>query len=178
MRSRIKLFLTDFDGVLTDGTICYAENGDISKRFHVHDGMGLELLSHMGIATGIITSDDSAIVDIRAKRLNFTHILKDLGKDGKLAATKKLCEGLGLKPEELAYMGDDVNCFGLLREVGYPACPADAQKIVQEIPHIYVAKLKGGQGALREWINYLLASELFDTDDSIESLLARNFAKR
>ena len=172
---KVKLFLTDFDGVLTDGGIFYSADGEIVKRFHVHDGMGLEILAEIGVMTGIITSDNSPIVDKRAERLRFAYIIKGKNKGQKLKAVVELCDEIGVSLSEAAYMGDDVNCYDLLEKVAYPACPMDAQDMVKNIPNIYITKNKGGDGAVREWINYLFEKNLFDTDKSIQSLVLANF---
>ena len=170
-KQKIKLFLTDFDGVLTDGGIYYSADGEFAKRFHVHDGMGLEMLTTIGIPTGIVTSDNSEILNKRAERLGFRYVIKGKNIGRKLPAIIELCNAIEISLEATAYMGDDVNCYDLLAQVGYPACPADAQGIIKNIPNIYVTHSKGGNGALREWINYLLNQGLFDTDKSISSLI-------
>ncbi|MBE8182622.1 MAG: HAD hydrolase family protein [Candidatus Portiera sp.] len=173
--NKIKLFLTDMDGVLTEGSIDYSGNGLLSKRFHVHDGMGLEVIRELGVMTGLVTSDDSSIIDHRQEHLKFTHVLKAIPKGEKLKATQELCEQLGLSLAEVSYMGDDVNCWDLLSAVGYPACPADAQEIIREIPGIHITKLLGGRGAVREFINYLSAEKLLATNSSIKEFVTRGF---
>ena len=171
MTSKIKLVLTDFDGILTDGGIYYSESGNLIKRFSVHDGMSLHLLQRAGVETGIVTSGVSPIVDMRAASIGVRHVFKDKERQGKLNSAKELCAELGLDlTKEVAYMGDDINCFDLLIEVGYAGCPSDAQPVIKEIPKIHITKLPGGRGALREWVNHLIANERFDKMDEVKKL--------
>lgn len=162
MPTKIQLFLTDMDGVLTDGLIYYTHDGEFAKGFHVHDGVGMLRVRAAGIKTGIITSERSAVVERRAERLqvDFLCMGKEMGQ--KLPAAKEICQQLNLGMEQVAYMGDDLNCRDLLQQVGYPACPRNAQHEIKAIAGIYQTKLCGGEGALREWINYLFAQDLFD----------------
>ena len=160
---KIKLLLMDLDGVLTDGGVYYTSHGEFAKRFHIHDGMGIRQVREAGIKTGIITSEESAIVEKRAERLSVDYLYmgKDTGQ--KLPTIVTHCNREGTTLAEIAYMGDDINCYDLLTKVGYPACPADAQNIVKNVPNIYITKKSGGQGALREWINYLFQKRMFAT---------------
>ena len=174
-KPKIKLFLTDLDGVLTDGSIYYSGTGELSKRFYVHDGMGLEIIRELGIKTGLVTTDNSRIVEHRAKDLHFTYVLKDVAKGTKLSAAKELCDKVGISLSEASYIGDDVNCWDLLASVGYPICPSDAQDIIRKIPGIFVTKLPGGRGAVREVINHFLAEKMFDTDTSMDQLVESHF---
>ena len=160
-KNKIKLFLTDLDGVLTDGGVYYSADGEYAKRFHIHDGMGIMLVRQAGIETGIITSEASELVEKRAERLKVNHLYmgKQLGR--KLPTIENHCNKHGILMEEVAYMGDDINCKDLLQKVGYPACPADAQDCVKSVASIHITRRKGGGGALREWINYLFEHNCF-----------------
>lgn len=151
----IKLFLCDVDGTLTDGGMYYSENGDELKKFNTRDGMGFQLLREAGIKTGIITSEDTKIVENRAKKLKVDFLYQGKRNGGKLAVAKEICEQLGITLDEVAYIGDDVNCVELLEAVGVKACPADACEEVQAIPGIHVMTRKGGEGCVREFINIL-----------------------
>ena len=113
----IKLFLTDVDGCLTDGGMYYTAEGDAMKRFCVYDGMGMVLLRKAGIACGILTSENSPIVKARAEKLHLDYLYLGVGsKDHagaltKLDAAKRICSKMGIRMEEVCFVGDDVNGF-------------------------------------------------------------------
>ncbi|MEZ4900552.1 MAG: HAD family hydrolase [Spirosomataceae bacterium] len=107
----VKLFLTDVDGVLTDGSMYYTESGDEFKRFHTHDGMAFELLRKAGIKTGIITSENTQIVARRAAKIKADFLYQGQRDGGKLAAAQEICHELGIHLSEVAYIGDDINCL-------------------------------------------------------------------
>ena len=152
----IKLFLTDVDGTLTDGGMYYTASGDTMKKFNTRDGMGLQLLQKTGVKVGIITSENTDIVTKRAEKLGLDFLVQGKRDGGKLAAAREICETLGITLNELAYIGDDVNCAELLRNAGIAACPADAMPQVKAITGIRIMSLKGGEGWVREFINSLL----------------------
>lgn len=151
----IKLFLCDVDGTLTDGGMYYSENGDEQKKFNTRDGMGFQLLREAGIKTGIITSENTKIVENRAKKLQVDFLYQGKRNGGKLAVAKEICEKMGITLEEVAYIGDDINCYELLCAVGVAGCPEDADEKIKEVPSIRVMKLKGGEGCVREFISML-----------------------
>lgn len=155
-RKPIKLFLCDVDGTLTDGGMYYSENGDELKKFNTRDGMGFQLLRETGIKTGIITSEDTNIVENRAKKLKVDFLYQGKRDGGKLAAAKEMCERMGITLDEVAYIGDDVNCTELLEAVGMKACPTDACEEVKSIAGIRVMTKKGGNGCVREFIEEIL----------------------
>lgn len=156
-KKQIKLFLSDVDGTLTDGGMYYSENGDELKKFNTRDGMGFQLLREAGIKTGIITSENTKIVENRAKKLKIDYLCQSKRDGGKVAAAQEICDELGITFDEVAYIGDDINCFDLLSKVGVAACPIDACKIIKTIEGIIVLKQKGGEGCVRELIsNYIL----------------------
>lgn len=150
----IKLFLCDVDGTLTDGGMYYSENGDELKKFNTRDGMGFQLLRETGIKTGIITSEDTKIVENRVKKLKVDFLYQGKRNGGKLAVAKEICEQLGITLDEVAYIGDDVNCVELLEAVGLKACPADACEEVKAIAGIHVMTKKGGEGCVREFLDF------------------------
>jgi 3-deoxy-D-manno-octulosonate 8-phosphate phosphatase (KDO 8-P phosphatase) len=156
---KIKLFLSDVDGVMTDAGMYYTESGDEFKKFNTHDGMGLKLLMKAGIKTGIITTEQTKIVERRAAKLKIDYLYQGKGFDGKLSAALEICAKENITIKEVAYIGDDVNCIELLKEAGIAACPANAVKKVREIPDIIHLKKSGGDGAVREFIDMILASE-------------------
>jgi len=157
----IKLFLTDVDGVLTDGSMYYTESGDELKRFHTHDGMAFELLRKVGIKTGIITSENTQIVARRAAKIKADYLYQGKRDGGKLAAAQQICTEMGIRLTEVAYVGDDVNCLELLQAVGLAACPANAVAAIKKIPNVILLEKKGGDGAVREFVELILNNAPF-----------------
>ena len=152
----IKLFLTDVDGVMTDSGLYYTEAGDELKKFNAHDGMGLQLIRQKNIKTGIITSEDTKLVERRFQRLKLDYLSQGKRDGGKLTAVKEICEKEGITLANIAYIGDDVNCFELLSSVGIAACPADAVDVIKNIPGIIQMKKKGGEGCVREFVEMIM----------------------
>lgn len=155
---KIKLFLADVDGTLTDAGMYYSENGDELKKFNTRDGLGFRLLKEAGIKTGIITSENTKIVENRAKKLNIDYLHQGQIDGGKLSVVKAICKKEDVSLDEVAYIGDDVNCIDLLSAVGFAACPADAHMQVKAIPGIVQMQLNGGKGCVREWIDVILGN--------------------
>lgn len=151
----IKLFLTDVDGVLTDSGMYYSENGDELKKFNTKDGMGFALLRNAGIKTGIITSENTRIVERRAQKLRVDYLYQGNAKS-KLQSALEICQKESITLNETAYIGDDINCYELLCNVAFAACPADAVEKIKQIPNIHILSKKGGEGCVREWIEILL----------------------
>lgn len=152
----IKLFLSDVDGVLTDAGMYYTESGDEFKKFNTHDGMGFNLLKQAGIKTGIITTEETKIVSRRAEKLKTDYVYQNVGFGGKLKAALEICEKENISMQEVAYIGDDINCIELLSAVGLAACPANATQKVKEIPGIIHLSKSGGEGVVREFIEMIL----------------------
>lgn len=155
-KSAIKLFLSDVDGTLTDAGMYYGENGEELKKFNTHDGKAFELLRLSGIKTGIITSENTQIVTNRAKKLKIDYLYQGLEHGGKLEIARKICQQENITLDEVAYIGDDINCKELLEAVGLAACPVNAVDAIQNIPHIVKLTKKGGDGAVRELVEKLL----------------------
>ncbi|CAG5007951.1 2-keto-3-deoxy-D-glycero-D-galacto-9-phosphonononic acid phosphatase [Dyadobacter sp. CECT 9275] len=152
----IKLFLTDVDGVLTDGSMYYTESGDEFKKFNTRDGMAFELLRKNGIKTGIITSENTQIVARRAAKIKADYLYQGHRDGGKLSAAIEICNTESISMHQVAYIGDDLNCIALLKEVGHAACPADAAYQVKAIPGIIILNRKGGDGCVREFVERIL----------------------
>ncbi|MBD0399844.1 acylneuraminate cytidylyltransferase [Flammeovirga sp. EKP202] len=152
-KKQIKLFLSDVDGVLTDAGMYYSETGDELKKFNTHDGMAFQLLREKGIKTGIITSENTKIVERRAKKMKVDFLYQGQEHGGKLNAAKTICKELGITLDEVAYIGDDINCFELLSNVGLAACPSNALGKIKSIPLINILTKKGGEGVVREFID-------------------------
>lgn len=154
--SRIRLVLSDCDGVLTDGGVYVSEHGEAMKRFSLRDGMGVERLrSLVGISTGIVTGEQSAIVAKRAEKLHIDEL--HLGVKEKLSVVRTISARRGLTLDEIAYIGDDVNDLEVLRAVGLSAAPFDAEPIVLESVHFHCRRAGGG-GAFREFAEFIIAS--------------------
>ncbi|MBW4644605.1 MAG: HAD-IIIA family hydrolase [Goleter apudmare HA4340-LM2] len=145
--SQVKLLALDVDGVLTDGGLYYTETGEELKKFNVRDGLGLKLLMQAGIDVAIITASTSTSVLHRAKKLGINYTF--IGVENKLSVLENLCHQINITLEQVAYMGDDLNDIPVLKAVGCPLTVADAMQ-ANKSSAIYVTKLFGGQGAVRE----------------------------
>ena len=152
--SKIKLFLSDVDGVLTDAGMYYTESGDEFKKFSTYDGMGFQLLQKTGVKVGIITSEDRDLNRRRAKKLGLDFDFH--GTKDKLQIVTDLCKKENIFLKEVAYVGDDVNCFELLSNIGFAACPNNAVEKIKLIPNIIQLEKNGGEGVVREFIDLIL----------------------
>lgn len=149
----IELLLLDVDGVMTDGRIIWDANGTEIKFFNVKDGHGIKLIQRAGIQVGIITGRTSPVVDLRAKELGIDILYQ--GALRKLDSYNDIKQRTGLSDHQIAYMGDDVIDVPVMRRVAFSAAPADALAEVQDVAD-YVAKARGGWGAVRELCDLLL----------------------
>src|SRR5262245_34681965 len=153
---RIKLLLTDNDGVLTDAGVYYSGTGEELKRFSVRDGMGVERLRTNRIQTAIITGENSESVLRRAEKLQLQHIY--LGVRDKYSHLNTILCETGITIKELAYIGDDVLDLEIIREIsvhGLTAAPSDAMREIRDLVH-YRCVLPGGHGAFREFGEWIL----------------------
>ena len=150
----IRLFLTDVDGVLTDAGMYYTEAGDELKKFNTRDGMGLALLRKAGILTGIVTSENTSLVERRAAKLKLD-ILRQ-GVHDKALVLRDILKELQLDPAQVAYIGDDLNDLGIIKSVGLAASPADATAEILEHAD-YICQRRGGEGCVREFVEKILA---------------------
>lgn len=152
---KIKLVLTDSDGVLTDTGVYYSSQGEVMKRFSIRDGMGVERLrDNLGIETGIITGEESGSVLKRAEKLKIKYLYH--GVKNKLRLLPDILTELKIKKENIAFIGDDVNDIELIGEVGLSATPADGTVFLKNIVH-YICENKGGNGAFREFAELIIA---------------------
>ena len=149
----IRLLLTDVDGVLTDGGRYYSNSGELFKKFHVRDGMGVNILLRNGIKTIIITKENSGIVKKWSKEMNVHKIFS--GIKNKELLLPKICKSFSLEPSQIAYIGDDVNDIPLMDMVGLAICPHDCDEIAKNHAN-YICKLNGGNGAFREIANLIM----------------------
>lgn len=152
--ARIKLLLTDCDGVLTDAGVYYGENGEVLKKFNIRDGMGVERLRKLaGVESGIVTGETSPSVAMRAAKLKITEL--HLGIKDKLALLADILERTGLEAREIAFIGDDVNDLEIQQAVGLSACPVDATRYNKAIVD-YCCAAKGGEGCFREFAELII----------------------
>lgn len=158
----IKLFISDVDGVMTDAGMYYTESGDEFKKFNTHDGMGFTMLRNAGIKTAIVTSETTKMVENRGKKLKIDYVYQGRIHGSKLEAALEICHLEGISINEAAYIGDDINCFELLSAVEIAACPANALPKIKAIPGIIQLEKKGGEGAVREFIEMLFEKDLLD----------------
>jgi len=150
---KIKMLVMDVDGTLTDGHIYVGAEGEMMKAFHVQDGYGIaHILPQLDITPVIITGRSSRIVEKRAAELKIVHLHQGIGD--KLAKLQAVAEELEAKPEEIAYIGDDVNDLACICWCGHTACPADAVPEVLEAVD-YICTRSGGRGAVREFVDLL-----------------------
>jgi len=151
---RIKLVLTDCDGVLTDNGVYYSERGEEMKRFSIRDGMGVERLRAVGVDTGIMTGEVSPSVQRRADKLRITEL--HLGIKDKPARLREIMARTGLAAEEIAFIGDDTNDVEILQLVGLAACPGDATRFARAVAD-FRCETFGGHGCFRELAEFIIA---------------------
>ena len=152
----IRLLILDVDGVLTDGGILINGNGEESKRFHVRDGYGLKLLQRVGISIVLLSGRPSTATSLRAAELGIEEVHQ--GIHDKLSFYENLLEEKGLKDEQVAFMGDDWIDVPLLLRTGVSATVADAVEEAKDAAD-YVTERKGGEGAVREFIELILRKQ-------------------
>ncbi len=153
---KIRLLVLDVDGVLTDGGLYYDGSGQVSKRFHVQDGLGIRLAQRAGIEVAIITGLDSVAVATRAKDLRISQYYAGI-KD-KIPVLKKICAELKIGLEQTAYVGDDWVDAGVMYMVGLSVAVANAGEKIKSVACMQTKK-KGGNGAVREVIEFILQSK-------------------
>lgn len=152
---KIKLVLTDNDGVLTDTGVYYSDKGEQLKRYSVRDGMGVERLRNiLKIETGIITNERSELIKKRAKKLKIKELHHSAKKKELILA--EILQKHELKRENVAYIGDDENDIEILKLAGLSASPSDGMKKVKEIVD-FICKNKSGNGAFREFAELIIS---------------------
>jgi 3-deoxy-D-manno-octulosonate 8-phosphate phosphatase (KDO 8-P phosphatase) len=154
--SRIRLFLFDVDGVLTDGVIVMHADGSESKRFHIRDGAAIVWAQRAGLTVGLLSARRSGATEQRAAQLAIR--LVSLGIHSKLDAYQQLLRQANVGDDAVAYMGDDLLDLPVLARVGLSAAPADAAPEVRERVD-WVSKADGGRGAARELIELVLRAQ-------------------
>jgi 3-deoxy-D-manno-octulosonate 8-phosphate phosphatase (KDO 8-P phosphatase) len=151
--AEIKLLLMDCDGVLTDGSLYFSENGEEIKVFNVKDGQGIVNWQEKGFFTGIISGRSSKMVERRANELGITFVKQ--GSKDKIKDFAEILDKCGVNPSEAAYIGDDLPDIPLLKLVGLAVAVADADESLFEFAHLKTSKY-GGCGAVRELIDHML----------------------
>lgn len=149
----IKLILTDIDGVWTDGGMYYDETGTELKKFHTYDSAGVLLAHAYNIPVGILTSENTKLVERRANKLKIDYLYQ--GVKNKLEQAKAICKELNINLSEVAYIGDDLGDIQLLKAVGYAGVPVSAPEYIREFANVELTK-KGGVGVFREFVEKLL----------------------
>lgn len=152
---KIKVILTDVDGVLTDTGIFYGQEGEALKRYSIRDGMGVERLrKYAGIETIIITGENSRAVSTRAEKLKIKEFY--LGVNKKEEVLEIIKKKNGFITEEIAYIGDDANDYEIMKLCGFTATPNDGMSFIKDIAD-FVCETKAGYGAFREFAELILA---------------------
>lgn len=158
--ARVKLLLMDVDGVMTDGTLWNVPDGQggyaESKGFDSQDGIALQWLSWNGIKTGVISGRVSPATEIRAKQCKMSYIYQ--GHIEKIPILEEIIADAGVSPDEIAYIGDDLTDVVVMLRVGFAVAVANARPEVKSAAH-HVTEAKGGQGAVREVAELILAAQ-------------------
>jgi N-acylneuraminate cytidylyltransferase len=150
---KIKLLVMDVDGVLTDGGMYYSECGDELKRFATVDGMGISYLQKAGIATALVTGEKSSLLTRRSRKLSIDYVYQ--GVADKWQVVNKLIQTLGISSSETGYIGDDLNDFDVMNNIGFPVTVPNGHEKLKSIACYCTAKT-GGSGAVREVCELIL----------------------
>jgi 3-deoxy-D-manno-octulosonate 8-phosphate phosphatase (KDO 8-P phosphatase) len=160
-----KLILTDIDGVWTDCGMYYDENGNELKKFNTYDSAGVLFCKLLDIPIGIITGENVNSVKRRAEKLNVDYLF--LGAKDKMTIIKELANKMNINLSEIAYIGDDVNDYILLQNVGLSAAPNSAPTYIKEIVD-WVLEKKGGEGVFREFVEQILLENNINVIDLLK----------
>jgi 3-deoxy-D-manno-octulosonate 8-phosphate phosphatase (KDO 8-P phosphatase) len=160
---RVKLFLCDVDGVLTDGSVFIGGTREI-KRFNIRDGLGLVFLRRAGFQVGWVSARPSAVTKLRAAELKIDFLVQQTDRISKTGAAEKLLHRLKLDWDAVCFVGDDVVDLGPLKRAGFAVAVGDARPEVKAAAH-FVTRAPGGRGAVREVAEILLKAQ--DKWDSI-----------
>ncbi len=153
---KVRLMAFDVDGVMTDGSIYYTDEGTELKAFNALDGAGLKMLEKAGIAVAIVTGRKAPCVELRARNLGIERLYQ--GVHDKVACLQALLSELGLDADAAGFMGDDVMDLGVMAHGGFAAAPANAHDTVLQRAHL-VTRRNGGHGAVREVCDFILAAQ-------------------
>lgn len=154
---RVRLLLTDCDGVLTDGSVYYDDRGEALKRFSIRDGIGMGRLQDLvDVKVGIINGETSAALQKRAEALGLTEL--HMGVADKFTVLEEILGRYELTPDQVAYIGDDTNDLTIMHAVGLAGCPANAIHLVRTAAD-YVCRNSGGEGAFREFAELIITAK-------------------
>lgn len=162
--SNIKVLALDVDGVLTDGSLTFSQNGEEFKTFNAKDGQGIVCLNKAGFITVIITARKNGTVEYRAKNLGIKELHQ--GIKFKLPVLEQILDKYNLTFDNVAYMGDDLPDICILEKVGLSCCPNDAVEEVQKVCK-FKSKYNGGRGAVRELCDAILRGHNIEPLDII-----------
>lgn len=167
--NNITTFILDVDGVLTDGSVILMPTGEMVRSMHTKDGYAMQLAIKKGFRIAAITGGRDKMVEARLRYLGMTDIY--IGVHDKWDAYQDLIYSYGLKPEEIAYMGDDIPDIDIMRDVGLPCCPNDAVSDVRAISE-YISLKNGGEGCVRDIIEQTMKvqGKWYDEDDNTQSI--------
>tara|TARA_Y100000310_G_scaffold165155_1_gene164910 strand:+ start:7036 stop:7548 length:513 start_codon:yes stop_codon:yes gene_type:complete len=153
---KIRLILTDVDGVLTDGCMYYSSSGEELKKFHTRDGMAVELLLQNNIKTIIVTKEKSKITISRAKKIKISKIYSNIKQ--KEVILNQICTKFKVTSGEILFIGDDINDEKIMKLVGLSVAPSDAINTIKNIANI-TTNASGGKGVLREVADMIILSQ-------------------
>ncbi len=153
---QIRLAVFDVDGVLTDGALSFTGSGEELKVFNVLDGHGMKLLQESGVALAVITSRSSRAVEERMRGLGIDHLFQ--GAHDKLAAFGELIARVGIVPQAVSHIGDDLQDLPVMTRCGLAASVPDAPAAVRRHAH-YVTRARGGRGAVREFCELIMHAQ-------------------
>lgn len=151
-----KLILTDIDGVWTDGGMYYDATNVELKKFNTYDSAGVLFAHNLHIPVGIITGENTQIVQRRADKLKVDYCY--LGVKDKLSIVQNLCKELSITLSQVAYIGDDLNDMDVLSKVGFAGVPVSAPEYVKQLANVPLSK-KGGEGVFREFVEVIIGEE-------------------
>ncbi|MDP2564802.1 KdsC family phosphatase [Pseudoalteromonas marina] len=164
------LILFDVDGVMTDGSIYIDEHGETFKKFNVKDGLAIELLHSHGIKTGVVSGKASKALTQRCEKLGFNYIVT--GCKNKLPRVEAICSELGIKLEQVAFVGDDVLDLPVMQQCGASFAPSDAHALVLEQAH-FITNAQGGSGVVREVADTILLKRFNTLSEVYDVLLSK-----
>lgn len=153
---KYKLIVSDIDGVWTDGSFYYSDQGDALRKFTTRDSYGVRLCQLQEIPILIISTEESEMVRKRMEKLQLKHVR--LGIRNKLKTITEFCRQKDIELTEVAYIGDDMNDYHLVEKLGFFACPSDGYQLIKDKAD-HILKSKGGEGAFREYVEYLFEKE-------------------
>jgi len=157
--ARVRLLSLDVDGVLTDGSLYYTDDGGELRKYHVRDGMGIKLVQKAGIPVTVISQGTTGAIRERMRRLGVDEA--HFGIEDKAVVLRDICARRNIKMLDVLHVADDVNDLTILAEVGFPVAVADAVPQVKAAA-FHITENRGGNGAVREICDAILAARQED----------------